>query len=47
MSEEAWNSLMETLYILSDSEMLSSIKEAESEYPEGCRGWRECLKDTE
>ena len=47
VSEEAWNSLMETLYILSDPEMLSSIEEAESEYPEGCRGWRECLKDTE
>ncbi len=47
VSEEAWNSLMETLYILSDPEMLSSIEEAESEYPNGCVEWRECLKDTE
>lgn len=47
VSEEAWNSLMETLYILSDSEMLASMEEAESEYPDGCVEWRECLKDTE
>ena len=34
-------------YILSDPEMLSSMEEAESEYPDGCVEWRECLKDTE
>ena len=43
VSEEAWNSLVETLYIMSDPEMLSSMEEAESDYPEGCREWRECL----
>ena len=44
VSEEAWNGLMETFYILSDPEMLSSMEEAESEYPDGCVEWRECLK---
>lgn len=43
VSEEAWNSLMETLYILSDPEMLSSIEESESEYPEECVEWKEWL----
>lgn len=47
VSEATWNSLMETLYILSDPEMLASIEEVESEYPDGCVEWRECLKDTE
>lgn len=47
VSEATWNSLMETLYILSDPEILTSIEEAESEYPDGCVEWREYLKDTE
>lgn len=47
VSEEAWNSLMETLYLLSDPHMLESIERAEEEYPEGCVEWRECLKNTE
>ncbi|MDR0524172.1 MAG: type II toxin-antitoxin system Phd/YefM family antitoxin [Candidatus Methanoplasma sp.] len=45
ISEEAWDGLMETLYILSDPEMLDSIKKAEAEYPDGFVGWRECRKD--
>ena len=45
ISEEAWNSLMETLYILSDPDMLSSIEKAEEEYPEGSVEWRQCLRD--
>ena len=44
VSEETWEGLMETLCILSDPEMLSSIEEAESEYPDGCVEWRECLR---
>ena len=44
VSEEAWNGLVETLCILSDPEMLSSMEEAESEYPDGCVERRECLK---
>lgn len=35
---------METLCILSDPEMLSSIEGAESEYPDGCVEWRGCLR---
>ena len=44
VSEETWDGLMETLFILSDPEMLSSMEEAESEYPDGCVEWRECLR---
>lgn len=44
VSEETWEGLMETLCILSDPEMLSSMEEAESEYPDGCGEWRECLR---
>ena len=44
VSEETWEGMMETLCILSDPEMLSSIEEAESEYPDGCVEWRECLR---
>ena len=44
VSEGTWEGLMETLCILSDPEMLSSIEEAESEYPDGCVEWRECLR---
>ena len=44
VSEKTWEGLMETLCILSDPEMLSSIEEAESEYPDGCVEWRECLR---
>ena len=44
VSEETWEGLMETLCILSDPEMLSSMEEAESEYPDGCVEWRECLR---
>ena len=44
VSEETWNGLVETAYILSDPEMQTSIEEAESEYPDGCVEWAECLK---
>ncbi len=44
VSEETWEGLMETICILSDPEMLSSLEEAESEYPDGCVEWRECLR---
>ena len=47
VSEEAWNSLVETAYILSDPEMLTSIEQAESEYPDGCVDWTGCLKAIE
>ena len=47
VSEETWEGLMETLCILSDPEMLSSMEEAESEYPDGCVEWTECLKAIE
>lgn len=44
VSEETWEGLVETLCILSDPEMLSSLEEAESEYLDGCVEWRECLR---
>ena len=44
VSEETWNGLVETAYILSDPEMLTSIEMAELEYPDGCVEWTECLK---
>ena len=47
VSEETWNGLVETAYILSDPEMLTSIEEAESEYPDGCVEWTECPKAIE
>ena len=47
VSEETWNGLVETAYILTDPEMLISIEEAESEYPDGCVEWAKCLKAIE
>ena len=47
VSEETWNGLVETAYILSDPEMLTSIEMAESEYPDGCVEWTGCLKSIE
>ena len=47
VSEETWNNLVETAYIMSDPEMLSSIEEAESEYPDDCVEWTACLKAIE
>jgi prevent-host-death family protein len=44
MSEDAFNGLMETLYILSDPEMLESIREAEETHDEAV-DWRTCMKD--
>ena len=32
--------MLDALHILSDTEMLASKEEAESEYPEGCVEWR-------
>ena len=47
VSEETWNGLVEAAYILSDPKMLTSIEMAESEYPDGCVEWTECLKAIE
>ncbi|MBQ3685126.1 MAG: type II toxin-antitoxin system Phd/YefM family antitoxin [Candidatus Methanomethylophilaceae archaeon] len=44
MSEDAFNGLMETLYILSDPEMMESIREAEETHDEAV-DWRICMKD--
>ncbi len=46
ISEETWNSIVETLYVLSEPEMMHSIEECESEYPDGCMEWKEWLETT-
>jgi len=43
MSEDAFNGLMETLYILTDPEMLESIEEAEKTHDEAV-DWRTCME---
>ena len=44
ISESAFNSLMETLYLLSDPTILDSVEEAERTHSEA-EDWRKCLKD--
>ena len=44
ISEESYNGLMETLYLLSDPTILDDIEEAESTHDEAV-DWRSCRTD--
>ena len=46
VSEEDWNGILETMYLMSDPEMGDIIREARKEYPDECTEWRDCRKDT-
>lgn len=43
--QNRFNSILETLYLLSDPTLMDDIDEAERTHDEA-RDWRECLKDT-
>lgn len=44
IGEDDFNSILETLYLLSDPALMNDIDEAERTHDEA-RDWRECLKD--
>jgi len=46
VSEEDWNGILETMYLMSDPEMGDIIGEARRGYPDECTEWRDCRKDT-
>ncbi len=45
ISEEDWDNIMETLYLLSVPDMMDSIKAADEDYPQDCLDWEICRKD--
>jgi len=46
VSEEDWNGILETMYLMSDPEMSDILGEARRGYPAECTEWRDCRKDT-